>query len=117
MWNYDHVFGTTLFPHIEFRQLHFIFVYSICFDRKFPKSCLLDHTWIAHRWIPDLGLSQHKSEFENNLVDGRILNLLSKKEMEKHLGIHRKFHQASILHAIELLRRLNYDKEVCIIKM
>lgn len=71
--------------------------------------------WIAHRWIPDLGLSQHKSEFENNLVDGRILNILSKKEMEKHLGIHRKFHQASILHAIELLRRLNYDKEVSII--
>ena len=71
--------------------------------------------WIAHRWISDLGLSQHKSEFENNLVDGRILNILSKKEMEKHLGIHRKFHQASILHAIELLRRLNYDKEVSII--
>ena len=83
-------------------------------DVKFPKSCVLDHMWIAHRWIPDLGLSQHKSEFENNLVDGRILNLLSKKEMEKHLGIHRKFHQASILHAIELLRRLNYDKEVLI---
>jgi hypothetical protein len=71
--------------------------------------------WIAHRWISDLGLSQHKSEFENNLVDGRILNILSKKEMEKYLGIHRKFHQASILHAIELLRRLNYDKEVSII--
>ncbi|XP_071146106.1 kazrin-like isoform X2 [Mytilus edulis] len=83
-------------------------------EAKYPKSSRLDHTWIAHRWIPDLGLSQYKCEFENNLVDGRILNILSKKEMEKHLNIHRKFHHASVLHAVELLRRLNFDKEVLI---
>ena len=33
--------------------------------------------------------------------------------MEKHLEIHRKFHQSSILHTVELLQRLGFDKEVC----
>ncbi|KAK3104519.1 hypothetical protein FSP39_003916 [Pinctada imbricata] len=77
-----------------------------------PKASSLDHTWVAHRWMPDLGLPQCTSIFETNLVDGRVLNSLTKKEMEKHFNIQRKFHQASILHSVELLRRLGFDKEV-----
>jgi hypothetical protein len=72
----------------------------------------LDHTWIAHRWLPDLGLPQYSSFFEEQLIDGRLLGVLSRKEFEKQLCVQRKFHQASLLHGIELLRRVNFDKEV-----
>ncbi|XP_025079901.1 kazrin-like [Pomacea canaliculata] len=71
----------------------------------------VDPTWVAHRLMPDLGLPQYSAVFENNLVDGRILNSLGRKDLEKHFDIHRKFHQASILHGVELLRRMEFDKE------
>ncbi|XP_071109797.1 uncharacterized protein [Haliotis cracherodii] len=79
---------------------------------KYSKAANIDHTWVSHRWIPDLGLPQHAAMFESQLADGRLLNQLSKKDLEKHFSVHRKFHQASILHAVELLRLLNFDKEL-----
>ncbi|XP_067658093.1 uncharacterized protein [Haliotis asinina] len=79
---------------------------------KYSKAANIDHTWVSHRWIPDLGLPQHAAMFESQLADGRLLNQLSKKDLEKHFNVHRKFHQASILHAVELLRLLNFDKEL-----
>ncbi|KAK2157745.1 hypothetical protein LSH36_185g04026 [Paralvinella palmiformis] len=51
------------------------------------------------------------SHFEAQLVDGRLLNVLTKKDMEKYLGMQKKFHQTSVLYGVELLRRLKYDKE------
>ena len=72
----------------------------------------MDHTWVAHRWIQDLGLPQYSVPLGTHLIDGRLLNVLSKKDMEKHLSIHRKFHQASLLHGVELLRMMHFDKEV-----
>ena len=60
----------------------------------------------------DLGLPQYSVACEAQLLDGRMLNVLTKKDLERHLSVHRKFHQASILHGIELLRRVNFDKEV-----
>ena len=80
--------------------------------RKYPKCGVVDHTWVAHRWIKDCGLPQYSQIFDEHLVDGRLLNALTKKDLEKHLGIHRKFHQVSILHAVQLLRHINFDKEV-----
>lgn len=74
---------------------------------------MLDHSWVAHKWLHDIGLPQFSAVFESNLVDGRMLNNMSRKDMEKHLEIHRKFHQSSILHAVQLLRKLGFDKEVC----
>ena len=69
---------------------------------------------MAQKWLHDIGLPQYAAVFESNLVDGRMLNNLSRKDMEKHLEIHRKFYQSSILHAVELLRRLGFDKEVLV---
>ena len=89
------------------------FMYIHLFYRACPKCSSLDHSWVAHKWLHDVGLPQYAPVFESNLVDGRMLNNLSRKDMEKHLEIHRKFHQSSILHAVELLRRLGFDKEVC----
>ncbi|XP_053379298.1 kazrin-like isoform X2 [Mercenaria mercenaria] len=77
-----------------------------------PKCSMLDHSWVAHKWLHDIGLPQFSPVFESNLVDGRMLNNLTRKDMEKHLEVHRKFHQSSILHAVQLLRKLGFDKEV-----
>lgn len=45
------------------------------------------------------------------LVDARMLDTLSKKELEKMLGVTRKFHQASIVHGIHVLRLVKYDRQ------
>lgn len=78
---------------------------------KYPKASELDQNWVCQRWLNDIGLPQYKGTFETQLVDGRMLNTISKKDMEKHFAIHRKFHQASILHAVELLKAVDFDKE------
>ena len=78
----------------------------------YKKVAHLDHTWVANCWVRDLGLTQYCSIFDHHLIDGRLLNILSKKDLEKYLGMTRKFHQASILYGIELLRILHFDKEV-----
>lgn len=41
-----------------------------------------------------------------------MLDHLSKKELEKFLGVTRKFHQASVVHGIHLLRMMKYDRQV-----
>jgi len=41
-----------------------------------------------------------------------MLEHLSKKELEKYLAVTRKFHQASIVHGIHLLRIMKYDRQV-----
>lgn len=40
-----------------------------------------------------------------------MLDTLSKKELEKFLGVTRKFHQASIVHGIHVLRIMKYDRQ------
>nr|KAG5688894.1 hypothetical protein BaRGS_016462 [Batillaria attramentaria] len=78
---------------------------------KYALAPSLDVTWVTHRLLPDIGLPQYSHVFERHLVDGRILHSLSRRDLEKHFDIHRKFHQVSILHAIELLQRLDFDRE------
>ncbi|CAL1545908.1 unnamed protein product [Lymnaea stagnalis] len=78
---------------------------------KFLKASEMDPTWIAHRLLPDLGLPQYTDIFEEQLCDGHVLNTLTRRDLEKHFSVHRKFHQSSILHAIELLRRIDFNKE------
>ncbi|KAG7175123.1 Kazrin-like, partial [Homarus americanus] len=79
---------------------------------RFPRISILGHTWVSSEWLPDLGLPQYCDAFANNLVDGRLLEALTKKELEKHLGVHRKFHQASIIHGVHLLRIVRFDRQV-----
>lgn len=55
---------------------------------------------------------QYSDTFAANLVDARMLEHLSKKELEKYLGVTRKFHQASVVHGIHLLRIMKYDRQV-----
>ncbi|XP_022239692.1 kazrin-like [Limulus polyphemus] len=84
---------------------------SLC---SFPKIYLLTHVWVIEDWLPSLGLTMYSENFAKQLVDGRILNTLSKKDLEKYLGISRKFHQVSIMHAIHLLRMFRFDLQLLI---
>jgi len=67
---------------------------------------------VANDWLHSLGLSQYSAVFESQLVDARLLNVLGKKDLDKHLNIHNKFHQSSILHGVQLLRMMRFDIQV-----
>lgn len=67
---------------------------------------------MAKAWLNDIGLSQYSQAFQNHLVDGRMLNSLMKRDLEKHLNVSKKFHQVSILLGIELLYQVNFSREV-----
>lgn len=96
---------------------------------SFTFACLF--RWVASEWLPDIGLPQYAEAFLHSLVDARMLDTLSKKELEKFLNVTRKFHQASIVHGrqchyksittqithhfdfsgIHVLRILKYDRQ------
>ncbi|CAH1240174.1 KAZN [Branchiostoma lanceolatum] len=78
---------------------------------KYSKAAQMDHRWVSRTWLTDLGLPQYRPAFESLLVDGRVLATLSRKDLEKYLSISRKFHQVSLLHGIDFLRRVKFDKE------
>ncbi|XP_046469763.1 kazrin isoform X9 [Neodiprion pinetum] len=83
---------------------------------RYPCIAQLGHTWVSSEWLPDLGLAQYSESFATNMVDARMLDHLSKKELEKLLGVTRKSHQASIVHGIHLLRMLNYDRQALAVR-
>ncbi|XP_073969821.1 liprin protein kazrin isoform X3 [Rhodnius prolixus] len=83
---------------------------------RYPCIGQLGHTWVSSEWLPDLGLPQYSENFATNLVDARMLDHLSKKELEKYLGVTRKFHQASIVHGIHLLRMMKYDRQALAVR-
>ncbi|XP_060914492.1 kazrin-like isoform X4 [Labrus mixtus] len=79
--------------------------------RGLSKAADMDHHWVAKAWLSDIGLPQYSQAFHNHLVDGRMLNSLTRRDLERHLNITKKFHQVSLLLGIELLHLLNFDKE------
>ncbi|XP_078695893.1 kazrin-like isoform X21 [Branchiostoma floridae x Branchiostoma belcheri] len=80
-------------------------------QHKYSKASQMDHRWVSRTWLTDLGLPQYRPAFESLLVDGRVLATLTRKDLEKYLSISRKFHQVSLLHGIDFLRRVKFDKE------
>lgn len=72
----------------------------------------MDHHWVATSWLSDVGLPQYSQTFQAHLVDGRVLNSLSRRDLERFLNISDQFHQTSLLLAIQLLQILSFDKEV-----
>jgi len=81
---------------------------------QYPNASKLDQCWVANDWLYSLGLSQYSAVFESQLVDARLLNVLGKRDLDKHLNIHNKFHQSSILHGVQLLRMLRFDIQVIV---
>lgn len=82
---------------------------SVC---RLSKAADMDHHWVAKAWLSDVGLPQYSQAFHTHLIDGRMLNSLTRRDLERHLNVTKKFHQVSLLLGIELLHMLNFDKEV-----
>uniref|UniRef100_A0A3Q0S0A7 SAM domain-containing protein n=1 Tax=Amphilophus citrinellus TaxID=61819 RepID=A0A3Q0S0A7_AMPCI len=71
----------------------------------------MDHHWVATSWLSDIGLPQYSQTFQTHLVDGRVLNSLNRRDLERFLNISDQFHQTSLLLGIQLLQMLSFDKE------
>uniref|UniRef100_A0A8C6P6Z9 Kazrin, periplakin interacting protein b n=1 Tax=Nothobranchius furzeri TaxID=105023 RepID=A0A8C6P6Z9_NOTFU len=80
-------------------------------EQGLSKASEMDHHWVSTSWLSDVGLPQYCQTFQTHLVDGRVLNSLSRRDLEKFLNISDYFHQTSILLAIQLLQMLGFDKE------
>lgn len=67
----------------------------------------LDFNWVT-RWLDDIGLPQYKTQFDEGLVDGRMLHYMTVDDLLS-LKVVSLLHHLSIKRAIQVLRINNFE--------
>ncbi|KAG5275310.1 hypothetical protein AALO_G00145960 [Alosa alosa] len=75
------------------------------------KASEMDTHWVCKVWLGEVGLPQYGQAFQSQLVDGRTLGSLTRRDLENLLTVSDQQHQNSLLLAIQLLHILNFDRE------
>lgn len=75
----------------------------------------VDSGWLAEVWIADIGLPHFSDAMATHLVDGRVLESLTKEDLKKYFKMTKKLEQMSFFTGVEMLRMHDYNREVSLL--
>ena len=56
-------------------------------SNPYPEARNIDHNWVAYTWAVECGLPHLSGALYNGMVDGRVLNSLTKDDIKKYLKV------------------------------